>query len=168
VLIKPQYSLDLQLIGGVIILQTLPMVAIALYTRWFHVGGLIAGWAVGLWWGLRMLYSIPNPTTGAQHFGGTALELKKLSILHWNPFPISTVQIYPGFVALVGNLAIATVVTIALHQMQVDNGTDQTEPQDYHANKAPHDTYQRRQPIIPNTTAATPELKTSRSSGRPS
>jgi solute:Na+ symporter, SSS family len=165
VLINPQYSLDLQLIGGVIILQTLPMVAIALYTRWFHIGGLIAGWVVGSWWGLRMLYSIPNPTTGAQHFGGTALELNKLSILHWNPFPTSTVQIYPGFVALVGNLAVATVVTIALRQMQVDNGTDQTEPQHYHADKPPHDSSQRRQPIIPNTTAANPDLKTSRSSG---
>ena len=43
VLIDPQYSIDLQLIGGVIILQTLPMVAIALYTRWFHIWGLVAG-----------------------------------------------------------------------------------------------------------------------------
>src|SRR4029078_7809188 len=35
-LIDPQFSLDLQLIGGVIILQTLPSVAIGLFTRWFH------------------------------------------------------------------------------------------------------------------------------------
>ncbi len=34
--INPQFSIDLQLIGGVIILQTLPAVAIALYTRWQH------------------------------------------------------------------------------------------------------------------------------------
>ena len=35
-LIDPQFSIDLQLIGGVIILQTLPAVALGLYTRWFH------------------------------------------------------------------------------------------------------------------------------------
>ena len=39
VLIDPQFSIDLQLIGGVIILQTLPSVAIGLFTRWFHKGG---------------------------------------------------------------------------------------------------------------------------------
>ncbi|MBX6385339.1 MAG: sodium:solute symporter, partial [Microbispora sp.] len=43
-LLDPQFSIDLQLIGGVIILQTLPSVALGLYTRWFHRGGLIAGW----------------------------------------------------------------------------------------------------------------------------
>ena len=32
-LIDPQFSIDLQLIGGVIILQTLPAVAIGLFTR---------------------------------------------------------------------------------------------------------------------------------------
>ncbi|MDQ3579604.1 MAG: sodium:solute symporter, partial [Actinomycetota bacterium] len=50
--IDPQFSIDLQLIGGVMILQTLPAVAIALYTRWFHIWGLIAGWAVGMAWGM--------------------------------------------------------------------------------------------------------------------
>src|ERR687895_541611 len=40
--LDPQFSIDLQLIGGVIILQTLPSVGLGLYTRWFHKGGLIA------------------------------------------------------------------------------------------------------------------------------
>lgn len=46
VLIDPQYSINLQLLSTVIILQTLPIVLIPLYTRWFHLGGLLAGWAV--------------------------------------------------------------------------------------------------------------------------
>ena len=46
--LDPQFSIDLQLIGGVIILQTLPAVALGLYTRWFHRGGLIAGWIAGM------------------------------------------------------------------------------------------------------------------------
>jgi SSS family solute:Na+ symporter len=129
VLIDPQYSLDLQVIGGVIILQTLPMVAIALYTRWFQIWGLLAGWAVGLAWGLWMLYGIPKPTIV------TGRELGTLSILGWKPFVGSTVQIFPGFVALLGNLVIATVVTLVLRQVRVFNGTDETNAADYHADE---------------------------------
>src|SRR5207248_10819137 len=59
--IDPQFSIDLQLICGGLILQTLPSLAISLYTRWFHSRGLIAGWVVGIGWGLIMLYSVVNP-----------------------------------------------------------------------------------------------------------
>ena len=135
VFIDPQYAIDLQLIGGVIILQTLPAVALALYTRWFHRWGLLAGWAVGLAWGLSMLYGIPNPTTGAAHFGGSALRLGGLSILGWEPFAGSSIQIYAGLIALIGNLVVAALVTVVLRQLRVFNGTDETDPQDYHADE---------------------------------
>jgi SSS family solute:Na+ symporter len=135
VFIDPQYSIDLQLIGGVIILQTLPMVAIALYTRWFHVWGLVAGWVLGMAWGLGLLYGIPNPASGNKHFGGSALPLGQLSIFGWEPFAGSQVQIYVGFVALVGNLVAAAVVTIVLRQLGVANGTDATEAADYHVDE---------------------------------
>lgn len=131
VLIDPQYSIDLQLIGGVIILQTLPMVAIALYTRWLHTWGLVAGWVAGMGWGLTLLNGIPNPASGKHHFGGSALALDKLSIVGWQPFAGSPTQIYVGFVALIGNLVVAILVTIVLRQLRVSNGTDQTTPQDY-------------------------------------
>ncbi|MCA1835402.1 MAG: sodium:solute symporter, partial [Actinobacteria bacterium] len=131
VFVDPQYAIDLQLIGGVIILQTLPMVAIALYTRWFHVWGLVAGWVAGMGWGLVMLYGIPNPATGRQHFGGSALALNKLSLLGWHPFAGSPMQIYVGFVALIGNLVVAVVVTVVARQLRVFNGTDETDPADY-------------------------------------
>jgi SSS family solute:Na+ symporter len=108
------------------------MVAIALYTRWFHIWGLVAGWVVGMGWGLVMLYGIPNPATGKQHFGGSALALHKLSILGWHPFSGSPIQIYVGFVALLGNLLAAVLVTIVLRQMRVFNGTDETNPSDYY------------------------------------
>ena len=113
--LEPQYSLDLQLIAGVIILQTLPMVVIALYTRWFHRWGLLAGWTVGMAWGLWMLFSIPNLATSI-----AALELGRLSILGWEPFAGSTTQIYPGFVALFGNLVVAAVVTLVLRVVRVE------------------------------------------------
>ena len=62
--VDPQFSIDLQLIGGVIILQTLPAVAIALYTRWLHRWALVAGWVVGMGYGLYLLWLIPNPANG--------------------------------------------------------------------------------------------------------
>ncbi|MEN3356419.1 MAG: solute:Na+ symporter, family, partial [Mycobacteriales bacterium] len=39
--LDPQFSIDLQLIGGVIILQTLPALVLSLYTRWFHRSALL-------------------------------------------------------------------------------------------------------------------------------
>ncbi|WP_086843752.1 monocarboxylate uptake permease MctP [Amycolatopsis kentuckyensis] len=135
ILIDPQFSIDLQLIGGVLILQTLPAVALALYTRWFHRWGLIAGWIVGIGWGLIMLYGIPNPANGKLHFGGSALSLGNLSLFGWHPFAGSAVQIYVGFVALIGNLVVAAIVTVIARQMKVFNGTDDTEPEDYHTDE---------------------------------
>jgi SSS family solute:Na+ symporter len=113
VLLNPDYALDLQLIAGVIILQTLPLVATALYApRWFHRWALLAGWTTGMAWGLAMLISIPNLNTGI-----AALELGRLSILGWEPFTGSTVQTYPGFIALAGNLIVATLASPLLHRI---------------------------------------------------
>ncbi|WP_410660187.1 monocarboxylate uptake permease MctP [Amycolatopsis sp. lyj-112] len=133
--IDPQYAIDLQLIGGVLILQTLPAVALSLYTRWFHRWGLIAGWVVGIGWGLIMLYNIPNPGTGQKHFGGSALALDKLSVFGWHPFSGVQLQIYVGFVAIAANLLVAIIFTLVARQMKVFNGTDDTEPEDYHADE---------------------------------
>src|SRR3954471_8737627 len=80
VFINPQFSIDLQLIGGVIILQTLPSVGLGLYTRWFHRAGLIAGWAAGMGAGVLMLYNIANPATNHAHFGSSAFPLKQLGL----------------------------------------------------------------------------------------
>jgi SSS family solute:Na+ symporter len=133
--IDPQYAIDLQLIGGVIILQTLPAVAIALYTKWLHRWALVAGWVVGMGWGMIMLYGIPNPASGRAHFGGSALALKELSIVGWHPFGGSTVQIYVGFVALVANLLVALVVTLVVRRFDVSNGHDDTTGEDYHVDE---------------------------------
>ncbi|RSN36753.1 sodium:solute symporter [Amycolatopsis sp. WAC 04169] len=133
--IDPQFSIDLQLIGGVLILQTLPAVAISLYTRWFHRWGLIAGWVVGIGWGMIMLYNIPNPATGKAHFGGSALKLGDLSIFGWHPLSGSQLQIYVGFVALIANLLVAVIFTVIARQLKVFNGTDDTDAADYHADE---------------------------------
>ena len=132
--IDPQFSIDLQLIGGVIILQTLPAVAIALYTRWLHRSALVGGWVVGMGYGLYLLYIIPNPAVAHSHFGGSALSLNKLTLLGWHPFGTSQVQIYVGVVALVLNLLVAVVLTPVLRG-RFGEGADVTTPADYHADE---------------------------------
>src|SRR5690242_5315904 len=101
IFIDPQFSIDLQLIGGVIILQTLPAVAVGLYTRWMHRGALVAGWVAGMVVGLWMLYEIPklDPATKAvvkEHFGGSSFALSKLGL-------DTKLTIYPGIVSLAVN-----------------------------------------------------------------
>ncbi|SDL61670.1 solute:Na+ symporter, SSS family [Nonomuraea maritima] len=131
-LLDPQFSIDLQLIGGVIILQTLPSVALGLYTRWFHKGGLIAGWAAGLAAGMWMLYLIPNPANGKQHFGGSAFGLQNLGF-------DTTMTIYAGFLALIVNLAVAAVGTLIFRAAKVADGQDATKRGDYFADEGDPD-----------------------------
>jgi SSS family solute:Na+ symporter len=121
-----QYSIDLQLIGGVIILQTLPAVALGVFTRWFHRGGLIAGWTAGMAFGFWMLYTVPNPASDRKHFGGSAFKLSELGFdTKWT--------IYAGFLAVLANLIVATLVTLALRAGKVADGADATVDGDYTA-----------------------------------
>src|SRR5262250_2459267 len=62
-LINPEFSIDLQLLGGAIILQTLPSVMLGLYTRWLHRGALLAGWAAGMIVSVWTFYVTPNAAT---------------------------------------------------------------------------------------------------------
>jgi SSS family solute:Na+ symporter len=130
--LNPQFSIDLQLIGGVIILQTLPSVAIGLYSRWFHRGALVAGWVAGMVAGLVLVYNIPklNPdgTVAREHFGGSLFPLSKLGF-------DTKVAIYAGFLALLVNLVVTIVVTLVLRAMRVPEGVDGTDASDYTAER---------------------------------
>jgi SSS family solute:Na+ symporter len=130
--LNPQFSIDLQLIGGVIILQTMPSVALGLYTRWLHRGGLVAGWIAGMAAGLLMVYDIPklNPdgTVARAHFGGSSFPLSKLGL-------DTESAVYAGLLALLVNLVVAVLVTLILRAMKVDDGVDGTAETDYTAER---------------------------------
>jgi len=133
-LIDPQFSIDLQLIGGIIILQTLPAVALGLYTRWFHRWGLVAGWVAGMGLGMWMLYQIPNPATKHLHFGGSAFPLKKW----FDPTSLGLnagTTVYIGFIAVVVNLLVAAIVTLLCRAVKAPDGIDLTTPDDYFADE---------------------------------
>jgi SSS family solute:Na+ symporter len=127
-LLDPEFSIDLQLIGGVIILQTLPAVGLGLFTRWFHRGALIAGWAAGLAAGLWMLYQIPNPAKGKEHFGGSAFKLSELGL-------DTKMTVYVGVLALAVNLVVAVVGTLLCRAAKLADGADATKDDDYTADE---------------------------------
>jgi SSS family solute:Na+ symporter len=148
VFVDPQFSIDLQLIGGVIILQTLPSVALGLFTRWFHRTALIAGWVAGMGLGLWMLYQIPNAATKRAHFGGSAFALSE-----WGFDTKKT--IYVGFVAVLVNLAVAAIVTLILRATSVADGGDDTTREDYFADEG--DPRLTDPPTTPAASAAAPD-----------
>src|SRR4051794_19611417 len=122
--LDPQFSIDLQLIGGVIILQTLPPIVIGLYTRWCHAWALLAGWAVGLVSGLYMVYDTPNPATGKAHFGGSSYLLSNFGF-------DTKVSVYSGFLALLANLIVVVVGTVLLRVVRAPEPEDSTRSADY-------------------------------------
>jgi solute:Na+ symporter, SSS family len=122
--IDPQFSIDLQLIGGVIILQTLPAIVIGLYTRWAHGWALLAGWLVGLVAGLYMVYDTANPTTGKAHFGGSSYLLSNFGL-------DTKTAVYTGVLALLANLIVTVIGTLLLRAVRAPQPPDSTRPVEY-------------------------------------
>lgn len=126
--INPQFSVDLQLIGGAIVLQCLPAVTLSLFTRWYHRWALVVGMVVGLVVAAVQLYQIPQLGPGGRvvraHFGGTGWPLSHLG-LH------TQVSIYAGLLALGANVVVATLATPVLRLFRAPDGVDLTRPADY-------------------------------------
>jgi SSS family solute:Na+ symporter len=120
--VSTTYALDLQLLGGVWILQTFPAIVVGLYTGWFHRWGLLAGWAVGMAWGTWTAYGIPKVGDPGSHFGS---PLSK--------FPFTETLVYTGFTAILLNFLTVIVLTVVLRALNVAPGVDETSPEDYHA-----------------------------------
>ncbi len=120
--VSTTYALDLQLLGGVWILQTFPAIVIGLYTRFFHRWALLAGWAAGMLYGTVVAYNNPKVGDPGSHFGSPL-----------NEFPGTDTLVYIGFTALLLNLVVTLALTFVLRAMHVDEGVDQTHPDDYHA-----------------------------------
>jgi solute:Na+ symporter, SSS family len=124
--LDPQFSIDFQLIGGVIILQTLPALVLGLWRTSVHAWALLAGWAAGLISGMLMLYNTPNAVTGKEHFGGAQYVLSHFGF-------DTDVVVYTGILALGLNLVIVIVGSLLLRALGVRYGEDETRPEDYEA-----------------------------------
>src|ERR1700748_2663933 len=109
------FSINLQLLGGIWILQTFPAIVSGLFTRWFHRWALLAGWLAGMLYGTIAAYNVSTPTTS--HWGGSVNTL-------WGH------TYYIGLTAVILNLAVSAVLTLVLRATRVPAGTDETlQPQ---------------------------------------
>ena len=68
-----QYAIQLQLLGGIWIIQTLPAVMLGVYTRWFNDWALLLGWAVGIATGTAGAFATNLSPTYPLVIGGYAL-----------------------------------------------------------------------------------------------
>jgi SSS family solute:Na+ symporter len=121
-LLSGQFSVNLQLLGGVWILQTFPAIVSGLTRRVFHRWALLAGWAAGMVTGTLMAYSVPNPAKHQHHFGGSVYTWHYLG-LHF--------KAYHGLIALAINLIVVVVLSVVLHALKVSPGEDLTRPEDF-------------------------------------
>jgi solute:Na+ symporter, SSS family len=96
IFLPTQYALDLQLLGGLWILQTFPSLVFGLFTRWFRAEALLLGWATGILWGSWTAWSN---------------GLKPLATI---TFDGVNYVFYVGLGALILNVAVAAIVTVIL------------------------------------------------------
>jgi SSS family solute:Na+ symporter len=96
IFLPTQYALDLQLLGGLWILQTFPALVFGLFTRWFRAEGLLLGWAAGIAWGSWTVWSNGLKPLATIEVGGVSYIF------------------YVGLGALILNIVVAAVVTVVV------------------------------------------------------
>ncbi|MBV9989955.1 MAG: sodium:solute symporter [Alphaproteobacteria bacterium] len=105
-----QYAIQLQLLGGIWIIQTLPSVLLGLYTRKLHPTALLIGWAAGIGAGTAMAWA----------------NAFKSSIYALHVFGL-TVPCYAALSSLILNLAVAAVLSAVIRTPHADA----TKAEDY-------------------------------------
>ena len=110
-------AINFQLLGGIWIIQTLPLVFLGLYTNWFHrlalAIGLIGGLIAGTW-----MVVIQNFVSSVYTFSFAGLHI----------------PIYAAVGALVVNLVFCVVLTLLFRALGISTGRDATRPADFEAN----------------------------------
>lgn len=108
------YAIQLQLLGGILILQTFPAIVSGIYTRWFDAKALLLGWAAGLAWGIWAASLTGFKTSGyALHMGGLVIPG------------------YIGLYALLVNCVVAIVANGVVRILGMTNNRDATLTIDY-------------------------------------
>ena len=114
-----KFALDLQLLGGVWMMQIFPAMVFGLYTRWFNGWALLVGWAIGMIVGTSLSW--------------TAKAWVPVHALKWDMPLIGHVDLGLGFAAYNGltavalNIVVATLLSLVLRS----KAPDETAPADY-------------------------------------
>ena len=95
-LLPTKFALDLQLLGGVWILQTFPALVFGLFTRKLQAPALLAGWVVGIVGGSWMAVADGVKPVHTLHLGADSFSM------------------YTGLIALTLNIVVAVVVQLVL------------------------------------------------------
>ncbi len=116
IFVPTQYAIYLQLLGGILIIQTVPSVMLGVYTRWFDDWALLIGWAVGTGVGCWMFVAAKLAPSYPLAIGG---------------------HTFPGYTALytaVLNLLVVVVLTPVFRAMRAKSAElDETVAADYRA-----------------------------------
>jgi SSS family solute:Na+ symporter len=94
IFLPTKFALDLQLLGGVWILQTFPAVVFGLFSRWFGPRALLAGWAFGIAAGSAIAFADGVKPVHTMVLGGASFT------------------VYTGLLALAVNIVVAVVVQL--------------------------------------------------------
>jgi solute:Na+ symporter, SSS family len=101
-----QFAIDLQLLGGVWMVQIFPALIFGLYTRWFIGRALFVGWLVGMVAGTYVVWG-PKLTPTTTLFDGFT--------------------IYAGLYAVALNIVVSGILSFVLK----NDAPDETRPSDY-------------------------------------
>lgn len=105
-----KFALDLQLLGGLWILQTFPAVVFGTFFRWFRAPALLAGWALGMAVGSWLAFGDGLKPVHGFAIGGT------------------TWTVYTGLAALLLNVALAAVLQVILPKATADQTVRVPQP----------------------------------------
>jgi solute:Na+ symporter, SSS family len=116
IFVPTKYAIQLQLLGGIWIIQTLPAVLFGVYTRWFNSWALLVGWFIGIVVGTELAFKTELKPVFALVFAG-------------HTFPG-----YSAFYTLVLNLVLAALLTPVFNALSSNKSlADETLAADYHA-----------------------------------
>ena len=113
-----QYAIDLQLLGGVWILQTFPAIVLGLYKTRLRPSALLLGWVVGMVTGTWLAYQMGLKPVYPLVVGG------------------ATYPVYIGVLAGALNLVVSAVAHVLFGALGLGQGSDETRPEDYLLTKA--------------------------------
>ena len=110
VFLPREFAINLQLVGGIWMLQAFPAVVLGLFTRWLRADALLSGWAIGMALGTGLCW-----IAGAKPV-----------------FPVPGLgAVYIGLIALAANLACAVLLTWIADRRGLPHKADATVQSDY-------------------------------------
>ena len=112
--IPATYAVQLQLLGGMWIIQTFPAIVLSVFTRFFNGWALLAGWVAGI--------ASATWLAAANHFTGSIWAFHVLGF---------TLPSYIAFATVLLNIVVAVVLSPAFHAIADDRARDETTALDY-------------------------------------